>query len=558
MIEQGNPEVSNDNLIVHNNEPSLDSLYDDDSSCESEYSEDNSGTSDSSFSENGESCDEQLCCQLLDFVKMGNINEVSTILRGNNILNIEYTSKVYNYKTALIFASNNVAMMDKLINVNANVNHYSETSEQTPLRVACNMNNPEACSLLISSRANVNFFPCEFSYLHEASQKGHLQIVQLLINAKANVNDVSFGKRTNPLHDAILNHHEEIAIALLAAGAKVNNIDAVTGNSPLLLSCEANLPDLVQLLITTYGADKDYRNKNKDFGETPLTLVIRKKYFKIITILVESGASLVKIGKGGYSPLMMACSDSAIEIKILKHMLNNRNSCTSSKFNLNHISGFHPHMTSLMIATLFSPEAVFELLAANANPNVITNPGEAGQMTALILACDSPNDNDNVIHALINSNADVNICSSNYSPLFYAKKWNKSNILTLLTDLNAILVLPKKKEGPLEKEATLFSGLTNIFKRSRFGRRWKTKYFSLNVSQKLLTHGKKILDLNGKFAQILEILKDSSVIFGIFNGRFERLESEGDGDSRLLILLSAVSETEARDWICVINSLNEI
>ena len=120
-------------------------------------------------------------------------------------------------------------------------------------------------------------------------------------------------------------------------------------------------------------------------------------------------------------------------------------------------------------------------------------------------------------------------------------------MIALLTSRGAKMKLPEKKLGPLEKETTLFSSMKRMFNVS-IGRRWKTKLFTINVKRRWLCHGKKVIDLNGKIAQRLEKRQEGSFQFGLYSKL----------DNKLVLLLCAVSEAEARDWICLINCIQEL
>ncbi|XP_043465025.1 ankyrin repeat domain-containing protein 27-like [Leptopilina heterotoma] len=90
--------------------------------------------------------------------------------------------------------------------------------------------------------------------LHVACENGHVEIVQLLLDAGANVNVTNKSKGQTPLHLASLNNHTKVVKLLLNCG-----------------NCNINAKD--------------------DSGDTPLHLMIRNENSKVAELLLRHGAN---------------------------------------------------------------------------------------------------------------------------------------------------------------------------------------------------------------------------------------------------------------------------
>ena len=155
---------------------------------------------------------------------------------------------------------------------------------------------------LISAGAQVNKqYQWGPTALWLASYKGHSACIKELVTAGADVNR-SF--TTRPLTTAIKAENEYSLEDLLKAGADVNSIDGVDGNTPLMTAVGVNNKTIVQLLID-WGANINAEN-NK--GETALYLAVTKAHadfqrqqtnnHQIVYILLLAGAHLHKTSSG--------------------------------------------------------------------------------------------------------------------------------------------------------------------------------------------------------------------------------------------------------------------
>ena len=96
--------------------------------------------------------------------------------------------------------------------------------------------------------------------LHAAAFKGHLSIVDMLIDAQADVNARS-DDGESPLHMAAFGGHAEVCEALLRGGAQVDAIAVREGDTPLHLAVLGSHVAVVRALLVAH-ARTDLRNKD--------------------------------------------------------------------------------------------------------------------------------------------------------------------------------------------------------------------------------------------------------------------------------------------------------
>lgn len=143
--------------------------------------------------------------------------------------------------------------------------------------------------------------------LHMAAMNGHMDMVELLLTNKANVNAEEYGGFT-PLLNAVLGDHKDVAELLLANGADVNAGNS--GQTPLHLAARYGYKDMAVLLLTN-KADVNARFSN---GQTPLQMAIGGMVFPdtrpgcedVIKLLVTNHADVNAKDKSGKTALIMA------------------------------------------------------------------------------------------------------------------------------------------------------------------------------------------------------------------------------------------------------------
>ncbi|MDH5681199.1 MAG: ankyrin repeat domain-containing protein [Spirochaetota bacterium] len=123
------------------------------------------------------------------------------------------------------------------------------------------------------------------SPLHVAAYYGRLKIAELLLNEGADINDRDLGKVNpdwRPIHYAIINKKNKMAIYLMKKGAELN-VKTKDGGTPLHFASSTELTDVIEELIKG-GAEL---NPKTDSGLTPLDLA---KTTKVKSVLILAGA----------------------------------------------------------------------------------------------------------------------------------------------------------------------------------------------------------------------------------------------------------------------------
>ena len=144
--------------------------------------------------------------------------------------------------------------------------------EQNALFTASFNGNPvEVKRILSNGMANManSFKDFPSTPLHMAAQRGHKDVVQLLLNAGAECDKTDCWGDT-PLHEAAMYNHQHVANVLLDAGADPNVVSWLTGDTPLHKSVLLTDFAGVMELLLERGADPRRHNKK---AKTPLDIV---------------------------------------------------------------------------------------------------------------------------------------------------------------------------------------------------------------------------------------------------------------------------------------------
>ncbi|CAK9021274.1 Ankyrin repeat domain-containing protein 17 (Ankyrin repeat domain-containing protein FOE) (Gene trap ankyrin repeat protein) [Durusdinium trenchii] len=132
--------------------------------------------------------------------------------------------------------------------------------------------------------------------LHTASSMGHLGVLQLLLERKADIHQPSGRLRSQPLHLAAKEGHAEVVDFLLEQQADINAQD-VQWRTPLSLACQKGQLEVVEVLATL-GADLTLPDEALatpyDWALAGLSYLGERyaTYEKILDLLTDRGAKV--------------------------------------------------------------------------------------------------------------------------------------------------------------------------------------------------------------------------------------------------------------------------
>jgi ankyrin repeat protein len=155
-----------------------------------------------------------------------------------------------------------------------------------------------SCSLtqlFIEARADLNQLDSQYKQpLHLAIEEKLPDIVDLLLAAKANVNDgnIDLGLNSYPLVDAAHRGDAQLAKKLIAARSDINRLGK-TGMSPLHLAARGKRKEVIQGLVEA-KADVNLKATN---GKTPGELAATNGSAELACLLTSS------VSDGGYGQM---------------------------------------------------------------------------------------------------------------------------------------------------------------------------------------------------------------------------------------------------------------
>jgi ankyrin repeat protein len=251
----------------------------------------------------------------------------------------------------------NQAAVKALLAQHTNVN-AAEPDGMTALHWAARADDLPTAQMLVRAGANVKAASrYGITPLSLAAQNGSPAITDLLLKAGADANGATLEGET-VLMTAARTGNADVIKLLAAHGATVNTAEQWQGQTPLMFAASQNNAAAVKALLGL-GANKDEKSKLLSFPE-----------FKFET----SGMVVTVLPRGGWTPLMYAARDGAIDA--VGALADGK-----ADLNLQDPDG----TTALMLAIMnahFDTAAV--LIDKGALPNVIDSTG----MTALYVAVD--------------------------------------------------------------------------------------------------------------------------------------------------------------------------
>jgi ankyrin repeat protein len=295
---------------------------------------------------------------------------------------------------ALISASKNLHknVVEFLLDNGAHVNSRGSNEDKTPLSVAVmrdwepetkyiypeylqaesvSVRRLETVQLLLSRGADVNAIIVDYSNnttpLLEAISGDNIEIVQLLLDSRANINFTTIAGET-PLERAAYYGDKDIIELLLSRGANINPINNQI--SPLLSACENEHTEIVEFLVTK-GANINALNIH---GSAPIIdLSLKRDKAKSIAILLRNGANFSNFDPNFLRHFLKLCPQESLD----SILLNARLMWDNAAFNKLVASVIHPNVNrrpsvsaAMLLHVMNSPQnQTLNILLAAPIPN---------------------------------------------------------------------------------------------------------------------------------------------------------------------------------------------
>lgn len=178
----------------------------------------------------------------------------------------------------------------------------------SPLHSASRMGHLDMVRLLVEARADTNQAGIYGTPLLVAAERGRLDVVRYLIEAGAGKDEAKDDGST-ALFCAASGNHLEVVKFLLEAGVD-KDLQRADGATPLLSAAASDHLEVVQCLVHA-GADMNLQRNN---GFASLHFAVFENNVDVARFLVHAGADTNKGGKDGDTPLLFASMEGHMEL----------------------------------------------------------------------------------------------------------------------------------------------------------------------------------------------------------------------------------------------------
>ena len=320
-------------------------------------------------------------------------------------------------------------------------------------------NQYEIVDALLQAQADPNIADIHnCTSLHLAAGKeGKANIVARLLKEMADPN-VQSSVVGSPLHFALSCGNLEVIKLLLRAKADPNAFSAVSDNArkaPLHIACSQENLEIVEVLLNESNVNPNILDTHKN---TPLHYAARSSNPKIMQCLIASNANPNIQNESGYTPLHVCCNHKGPQTNVVEKVNILLQAHADPTVQTSDCS------TSLHFACINGYlEIVTILLKAKAQPNIQNTDGSTPLVSMLFLkSCDDieglqepPPNQYEIVDALLQAQADPNIENEdNFTPLYLAASDGKTDIVARLLKGKPNLNIQTKEGGTPLHEAT--------------------------------------------------------------------------------------------------------
>uniref|UniRef100_A0A8C4D9K0 Transient receptor potential cation channel, subfamily A, member 1b n=1 Tax=Dicentrarchus labrax TaxID=13489 RepID=A0A8C4D9K0_DICLA len=222
-----------------------------------------------------------------------------------NILNIALMSPLH---LAVNHGHNN--LVELLLSYSATDKNLQGDLGNTPVILACSLNNCEALNILLKHGAKLcqqnklGHFP-----IHAASFAGAKKAMEVILKfgedfghrSELHINYLDKSS-SSPLHLAVRGGNMEAISLCIATGAKNDR------STPLHLACTQGATEVVKLMLSSFDQVEDIINLTDGACQTPLHRATIFDHVELAEYLISLGADLNCIDCKGNSPLLLATS----------------------------------------------------------------------------------------------------------------------------------------------------------------------------------------------------------------------------------------------------------
>ena len=273
--------------------------------------------------------------------------------------------------------------------------------------------------------------PSGLRLLHVAAFHGKTNVVTLLLQLGASVNQSDDEGGYSPLSMAVIGNSPTAAIELINAGANVSH-SALSGRTPMYVAVEKGMTDVVVKLISEHGVDVNEPTAKESSGSRPLHLALLYNQPHLVSTLLRLGANVnLKDSEKRCTPLQMACilDDEWAARKFLA-LGALPTETTSEGRNCLYIAAEKGNPALLRL--LLDPAGLCRM---NINEPCTTEPHRG-----LPLHIAAMFNNGHAATVLLALGADhLALDARNRRPIDVAKEHNANNVLTILEDIDAKL-----------------------------------------------------------------------------------------------------------------------